>query len=1772
MDHTEEQTPALADTESAPGPGGPSPIDERSVHPASDSATADTLAGEPLSAASRRLLPAGARVDHFRIMRLLGRGGMGEVYLARDETLGRKVALKRIMPRAPDDRAELDALLREARAIARCNHPHIVTLFAVGDRDGTPYMAMEYLEGTDLAERLQQRPPSVAEALRVGVAVADALAEAHRHGVLHRDLKPANIMLPTDGRLRVVDFGLARLEAPLDARSTSDAEGASALGQQTGVGGTPGYMAPEQWQQAACTAATDVWALGVLLFEMCTGRRPFEGRTVYALAFATTGPEPAPMVDTLADVPPELAELIARCLSKDAAARPPLAEVQASLARLQAPDRPTDDEDGPFRGLEPFTEAHAGLFFGRDAELSIAVERLERAPILPLIGPSGAGKSSLVHAGLVPRLRERTRVRLVSLRPGPDPFAALARRLLGSTTSVRSGPPGRGALDARALIAHPGALGQALRALASETGAQVVLFVDQLEEAFTQSPPTIGAAFVEAVCLAADDPADPVRVVFTLREEFIGRVAASTAGRAALAQLMVVQRPEPGELVEILRRPLALVGYRFEDDDLPREMVEAVGDAPAGLALLEFAAVMLWHARDRARRLLTRRALDEIGGVAGVLARHADGVLAGLDPEAQRTARAVFLQLVTADDTRRAVSEADLGRGLAGAEAVVERLVDARLLTRRRRPGEHALEVELTHESLITHWARLRQWIDEGRDERRALREVEQAAALWSRRGRRASELWTDEALHDARRALDRASTPVSAEVSAFVEAGEQVGVRRRRRRQRMIAAVIGGLGLLAAALAVQTANLGDRSVELAEQTRLAEHRRDTARAQEAAALRASADSAAGGGRPIDARAMLRASLEIEDHPAARASWAALADEPIVASWPLGTYLYAAAFDPTGTMIAAGGLDGTLRLLDIRDGSVRMLRGAGDQVLSLAWGPTGRALYAGVWHAGHPIRWDLETGRAEPIEAITAERVDEIVVDPASGRMFVDAFDHVVWCDLPCTEANVLARNAVGSIAIAPGGRWLAMSHEGGRIELFDITGEQPPRRLAELRGSRAGVRLAFADDGRTLYAGEAPATLYAIDLTSGDPPRVVARLRSRIRRIAVSPNGRLLAIGKLGGAVMVVDSETGASHHIASHGYQLNTVAFDPSGRRLLSVGGGGEVRLTAVDVARRAAEHERSGAGHTWRVQWVRMGSDGETIYTGGLDRTVRTWSADGYARTVWPSMGKYVPQVVFLPGGSSSMVLRTDGRVLLDEGGGTSMLSDDPRLKLTLLAAGGRGQLVAAGGADAYRLAPGRAPRPLGWGPQVHTIEPHPDGETAIVVRARGEVSRRPLDGGPPLWVKQLLTTGAFSAPITPDGRVFYTSDLKGRLVAADADTGQLLAESRPVPNARLYDLELHPNGEQLLAAASDGRIYRIDPQTGEAIGWPAHRMEANDLALSGDGRRLASVSDDGTVRLFDVATGRPVWRAPLLAEREGQAWIATHRGWQNPIAPDPPAPEWTASPWGRAAMNARAGDLRGDIVCLIDAEQRLTMFDGDRQRDPVEGPFTLVTALPDGCLARRDDGRRLVRVRRGRPELLVDVARAAAGAVTALDDGYAVLTDEVVQVFDLDGAERSRFAVERDASTLARGADGGWLVGYRAGDFEVRSAQGDGAFRQAPITSRPSPVVRLLDLGDGLVVAGHDNGTVRLWGGRAALREGRLHGPIEHLAVTSTHVVAASALGQSLSWPLGHLTADRCAFLRSVWGEAPATWVGDRPEVRAPDPAHTCAPPAEPTQSP
>ena len=759
-------------------------------------------------------LMAGARLGPYEVLGLLGAGGMGEVYRARDPRLGREVAVKVLSGDVASDPERLARFEREARAVAALNHPNVLTVFDVGTHPagdvgtpGTPYVVTELLEGETLRELVSRRTPTQRQVLSLAVQVARGLDAAHEKGIVHRDLKPENVFVTTDGRAKVLDFGLAKLiDRPAgDSAEPTESSPTGATGQGQLLG-TVGYMSPEQVRGLPVDHRTDIFSLGVVLYELLSGKHPFRRDTTIATLTAILEDTPAELSSLGRGIPPALSGIVARCLEKDRGQRFRSAhDLALSLeAVLQAPAGAASlqevEERSPYPGLSSFTEKDATHFFGREAEVKALWQRLESRKLLAVIGPSGAGKTSFLRAGVIAARPEGWGA--VCATPGARPALGLAQSL----TPELAG-------DAEAMsdllrgVSEVTETGEGERAVSAvrrwrSRHREALLVIDQFEELFTLSPKETQERFAALLGRLASE-AD-VHVVLSLRDDFLIRCSE----HEPLAPVFESLTPLPALTTDGLRRalvePAKKRGYAFEDEALVDEMVESVEGARGALPLLAFAVSRLWERRDRERKVLTRATYEEIGGVAGALAQHAEATMDRVGVERQDVVREIFRNLVTAQGTRAVVDREELLSAFpekkAPAEALRE-LIDARLVTSYEvegREGEASHHrVEVVHESLLKAWPRLVRW--QAQDEEGALLrdQLKQAAHLWQEKSRSPDLLWSGTSFREYELWRERYQGQLTALEEQFAKAMTDRARRTRRLRRAAVAAVVVALSVV---------------------------------------------------------------------------------------------------------------------------------------------------------------------------------------------------------------------------------------------------------------------------------------------------------------------------------------------------------------------------------------------------------------------------------------------------------------------------------------------------------------------------------------------------------------------------------------------------------------------------------------------------------------------------------------------------------------------------------------------------------------------------------------------------------------------------------------------------------------------------------------------------------------------------------------------------------------------------------------------------------------
>ena len=746
----------------------------------------------------------------YEIRRLLGRGGMGEVWLAYDLRLRVEIALKVLRGGAFERAESRERLRREVRQARAVVSPNVCRVFdlvelELGRTEShqpetiEELVSMEYVDGVTLLEHLRSKGAlDLADATQIATQMLAGLEAIHGAGLVHRDLKPENIMITRTGRVVLMDFGIAK-----------------ALEDGTGtIAGTPAYMPPEQRRGEALDARADVFAAGVVLAEMMGAEQLTEGDSRQALRAG------------LHEQPPQVPKgpwqkVIQRAVADDRERRFSSA---SSLARAleEISERERSDEDrSPYPGLASFTEEDAALFFGREAEVEALWRRLSEQHLLALVGASGAGKSSMLRAGVVANAPDGWSH--VIFKPGEAPFRALAEALV---------PALSGDEQAMRLLVGIEDPERAVGACQQwRKGAdEALLIVDQFEELFTLCPTETQARFAQLLGLLALE-AD-IHVLVSMRDDFLLNCGQHAALQPLFSELTPLNALSGSALRRALVQPALACGYHFEDDRLVDDMLAEIADERGALPLLAFAAAALWQQRDRQHGVLTRAAYESIGGVSGALARHAESTLEHIGPAGLEHVRELFRNLVTGQGTRAVRDRRELLSVFSEqrpAAEVLDSLVDARLLTTFDVPGdgegaetpEPRQMVEIIHESLLSAWPRLVQWQSQDAGAARQRDQLRQAARLWQERGRPDELLWSGPSFKEFELWLERYGGALSANEEAFSQAMiDRAGRRRRRQLIALVAVLLVALGVATVMTALWRRSDSDRRAAIAAELR----------------------------------------------------------------------------------------------------------------------------------------------------------------------------------------------------------------------------------------------------------------------------------------------------------------------------------------------------------------------------------------------------------------------------------------------------------------------------------------------------------------------------------------------------------------------------------------------------------------------------------------------------------------------------------------------------------------------------------------------------------------------------------------------------------------------------------------------------------------------------------------------------------------------------------------------------------------------------------------
>ncbi len=764
----------------------------------------------------------------YRLLEKIGEGAFGAVYRAIQPHVGREVAVKSIHPDLANQPDFVRRFEREAQLVAQLEHPRVVPLYDYWREPDAAYLIMRFLRGGTLEDLLEVGPLDVDRAARVLDHTAAALGAAHRQGIVHRDVKPANVLLDEEGNAYLSDFGVAL--------------GAGSIEQTTGtmIRGTPAYLSPEQILLEPITPRSDIYSLGIVLYEMLTGEHPFEGSTLRGLLDQH-------LEQSLPSVRRIRSELAADGGRGDRA-RDGEGSGRAIRGRRRARDRVPGGGGGDRacarghrRGPEPVQGAprlprggRRGLLRSRDARPAARRPDGRACPgarFLCLVGPSGSGKSSVVRAGLVPALRRGAipgseHWFVVELVPGAHPMRQLESALLG--IAVDPPPSLLEELEGDEL-----GLVRAVDRVLPDPNADLLIVLDQLEEVFTLvDDDAERSRLLDALRAAAEAPGSRVRIVATLRADFFDQPLSVRGFGELLADHTEAITPmSPEQLERAIAGPAEHVGLRPEPG-LVAAMVTEVVDRPGALPLLQYALTELTERAEGGT--LTLEDYRRIGGVSGALARRAEQLFEQVNETGREACRQLFLRLVAlgegTEDTRRRVRRSEL-ESLAGSlsearalDGVIETFGRHRLLSFDRDADTREPTVEIAHEALLREWSRFRDWIEEAREGLRLTARISAATAEWSQADRtedyllsgtrlaQAEEVAQDDAIRlteDEREYVEASLTRRDAELESERARHERELQleRRSRTRLRSLVAVLAVASLLAASLTVVSVN-----------------------------------------------------------------------------------------------------------------------------------------------------------------------------------------------------------------------------------------------------------------------------------------------------------------------------------------------------------------------------------------------------------------------------------------------------------------------------------------------------------------------------------------------------------------------------------------------------------------------------------------------------------------------------------------------------------------------------------------------------------------------------------------------------------------------------------------------------------------------------------------------------------------------------------------------------------------------------------------------------
>jgi WD40 repeat protein/tRNA A-37 threonylcarbamoyl transferase component Bud32 len=1401
---------------------------------------------------------SGKTIRGYELHELIGVGGFGAVYRATQTVVGREVVIKIILPQYASQPEFIRRFEAEAKLVARLEHLHIVSLYDYWREPSGAYLVMRFLRGGSLRDSLRANGAwSPKASARLVAQIGAALTIAHRNNVVHRDVKPANILLDEENNAYLTDFGIA-----VDLIKKGGAQAAQASTASGGVTGSAGYISPEQINVKPATARSDIYSMGILMYELLTGIHPFHDAKSAIALFIKHSSEPVPPMEGF---PAIIEDVILKATAKDPEERYPdmltlakafrEAVIEADMPERAVGGMAVEDFDtsafdltstakigevqNPYKGLRAFQEGDADDFHGREALIDRLLARMDEdhtfARFLAVVGPSGSGKSSVVKAGLLPALRrgmieDSEDWYIVEMLPGVEPLEELQSALLRVAVNPVENIEER--------LAQRDQLASIVAQALPDYDSELVLVIDQFEEVFTQSDEEERDIFLQNLYNAIVDTNSRLRVIITLRADFYDRPLMVQNFSALIQQRTEVVVPlSVDELERAITTPARAVKVFFQQG-LSAQIVSEVSDQPGVLPMLQYALTELFERREG--QLLTVQAYNEIGGVLGALARRAEEIYVDMTEAQQDASRQLFLRLVTlgegSEDTRRRALQSELVSAAHDAdvmEEVIGMYGQYRLLTFDRDPQTRTPTVEVAHEALIREWQRLRDWLDSSRSDVRLQRLLAHSAQEWQEANRDASfllrggrliqfEEWARNT-NIAMTALETEYLQASVAERERAETEEEERIakereleRRARQRLRLIVATLALASVAGILLSVGIFNASQDAVNNAETATFAQGEAivQANNAQTQAAIAAIAQGEAESQANI-AQTQVALVSTAQSDAENQANIASTAESDALAQANIASTAESDALAQAN--IASTAEQDALAQANFAQTQVALVSTAQSDAES-------QANIASTAESDALAQANIaSTAEQDALAQANIAQTQVALVSTAQA----DAQSQANIASTAESDALAQANIAGTQAAIA------------STAENDAVIAAQNAEREAEIANS-----LALAASANQLADTNSPLALrLAIEANSIENPSLEAQ-RALLDVVFNAP--RRLYEGTHGAINAVVMAQDG-------------TIAY--------TANADGTISQWDVELAEQVATLE----GHTDLVNELALSRDETRIISAGREGNIIIWDANtGEIINRIPNVNDApVNTVAFSPGGNNIVSGDVDGNTIVwdlqgnvvDELGGTNAINsvaynNDGTYVLIASDNGARLWNVGSGSIlalfdDSIRI------------DRIRDAVFAPDNP-ALVLTTGGITNPQPR-----IWewetVRQTLVQElpAHNSPInsvtfSPDGALALSASDDFVMILSDAATGAELRRFVGHTN-RINDATFSPDGRFILSAAGDGTMFLWDTSpSGEERRLDGHDLSISDLTYL-DENTILSSADDGRVKLWDAETG-------------------------------------------------------------------------------------------------------------------------------------------------------------------------------------------------------------------------------------------------------------------------------------------------------------------------